>query len=192
MRPTEEVEKLAKSESQIASCYVSQFTMKDGTEVTLRPIRPTDEPLMTRFHQTLSDRSVYMRYFCSLSLKSRVAHERLVRICFVDCDREIALVVDREERATGQHEIIGVARLITSSPKNEAELAILVSDKYQKQGLGTELLHRTIQIARDKKLRRVWGELLRDNLAMQVIARKLGFRFRLCTGAASITAVLEM
>jgi RimJ/RimL family protein N-acetyltransferase len=54
------------------------------------------------------------------------------------------------------------------------------------------LLHRTIQIARDKNLRRVWGELLRDNLAMQIIARKLGFRFRLCTGAASITAVLEM
>ena len=48
--------------------------MKNGTEVTLRPIRPEDEPLMVKFHQALSDRSVYMRYFYSLSLSSRVAH----------------------------------------------------------------------------------------------------------------------
>jgi acetyltransferase len=50
------------------SQYVSQFTMKDGPEVTLRPIRPEDEPLMSKFHGTLSERSVYMRYFSSLSL----------------------------------------------------------------------------------------------------------------------------
>src|ERR1700686_1729612 len=88
-------------EWDVASCFVSQFTMKDGTEVSLRLIRPEDEPLMAKFHQTLSDRSVSMRYFCSLSLRSRVSHERLVRICHVDGDREVALVVDYTNTRTG-------------------------------------------------------------------------------------------
>ena len=75
--------------------------MKNGTEVTLRPIRPEDEPLMVKFHETLSDRSVYLRYFYSLSLSSRVAHDRLVRICFVDYDREMAIVADQRDAKTG-------------------------------------------------------------------------------------------
>jgi acetyltransferase len=185
-------ERPGKSESEPAAGLVSQFTMKDGTEVSLRPIRPDDEPLMAQFHQTLSGRSVYMRYFYSLSLKSRVAHERLVRICHVDDEREVALVGDYTNKRTGQQQILGVGRLIRLDAQGEAEVAILVSDQYQKQGLGTELLRRLIQIARDQKLHRVSGELLRDNLAMQVIVRKLGFRFRLCPDGASIPAVLEL
>jgi acetyltransferase len=185
-------ERPGKSESEPAAGLVSQFTMKDGTEVSLRPIRPDDEPLMAQFHQTLSGRSVYMRYFYSLSLKSRVAHERLVRICHVDDEREVALVVDYTNKRTGQQQILGVGRLIRLDAQDEAEVAILVSDQYQKQGLGTELLRRLIQIASDQKLHRVSGELLRDSLAMQVIVRKLGFRFRLCTDGASIPAVLGL
>ena len=99
------------------SQYVSQFIMKDGTEVTLQPIRREDEPLMGKFHETLSDRSVYMRYFCSLSLSSPVAHERLVRICFGDYDRQIALVVDHKDEATGQRRILGVGRLVKITHK---------------------------------------------------------------------------
>ena len=73
------------------------------------------------------------------------------------------------------------------------KLPSYVSDQYQKQGLGTELLRRLIQIARDQKLHRVSGELLRDNLAIQIIVKKLGFRFRLCAdGGASIPAVLGL
>ena len=177
---------------RLSNSFVSQFKMKNGTEVTLRPIRPDDEPLMKEFHETLSDRTVYMRYFCSLSLKSRVAHERLVRICHVDGDREIALVADHEDRATGLHQILAVGRLMRLRAENQAEVAILVSDQYQKQNLGIELLRRVVQIARDQKLNRVCAELLRDNLAMQVILRKLGFRFRLQRDSPSVTAVLEL
>ena len=64
------------------SQYVWEWKLKDGTPVTIRPIRPEDEPLIVQFHHTLSERSVYLRYFCSLSLTTRVDHERLVRICF--------------------------------------------------------------------------------------------------------------
>ena len=193
IEPTQtDAKKPAESESELAAGLVSQFTMKDGTDVSLRPIHPDDEPLMAQFHQTLSGRSVYMRYFCSLSLESRMAHERLVRICHVDGEREVALVVDYTNKKTGQQQILGVGRLIKLEAQNEAEVAILVSDQYQKQGLGTELLRRLIQIARDQKLHRVSGELLRDNLAMQIIVKKLGFRFRLCADGASIPAVLGL
>src|SRR3984893_10508655 len=174
------------------SQYASQFTMKDGTEVTLRPIRPEDEPLMGKFHATLSDRSVYMRYFSSLSLSSRVAHERLARICFVDYDRVMALVVDHKNNATGQHQILGVGRLIKLNAKNEAEIAILVSDQHQKQGLGIELLRRTVQFARDERLDRVSAEMLRDNLTVQSIFKKVGFRLRMLADPSSISALLDL
>jgi acetyltransferase len=174
------------------SQYVSQFAMKDGTEVTFRPIRPEDEPLMGKFHETLSDRSVYMRYFSSPSLSSRVAHERLARICFVDYDRVMALVVDYKDRATGQHRILGVGRLIKLHMKHEAEVAVLVSDQYQKQGLGIELLRRTVQIARDEKLSGVHAEMLRDNLGVQNIFKKVGFRLCLQADSSSISAVLDL
>ncbi len=174
------------------SQHVSQFTMKDGTEVTLRPIRPEDEPLMAKFHETLTDRSVYMRYFSSLSLSSRVAHERLVRICFVDYDRVMALVVDHKDKITGQHRILGVGRLVKLHTKPEGEVAILVSDQCQKQGLGTELLRRTVQIARDEKLGSLFAEMLRDNVAVQSIFKKVGFRLRLLGDPSSISAVLEL
>jgi acetyltransferase len=185
-------EKSAKPEREVAAQFVSRFTMKDGAEVTLRPIRLDDDPLMAKFHQTLSDRSVYMRYFCSLSLRSRVAHERLVRICHVDGDRELALVADYKDKTTGEHRILGVGRLIKLRAESEADVAILVSDQYQKRGLGTELLRRLIQIARYQGLSRVRGELLRDNFAMQAILRKCGFRLGLRFDSPSITAVLEI
>src|SRR5205814_4740376 len=64
--------------------YITRWKLKNGTSVTIRPIRPEDEPLMVKFHQTLSERSVYLRYFTPLRLDQRVAHERLSRICFID------------------------------------------------------------------------------------------------------------
>src|SRR5262249_57285738 len=81
--------------------YVSPWTLKDGTEVTLRPIRPEDEPLIVALHRSLSEESVYLRYFHGIKLSQRVSHERLIRICFIDYDREMALVADQRDRATG-------------------------------------------------------------------------------------------
>ena len=171
--------------------YVSSWVMKNGTEISLRPIRPEDEPLMVKFHETLSDRSVYLRYFYSLSLSSRVAHDRLVRICFVDYDREMAIVADCRD-ASGQHRILGVGRLIKSHAKNDGEVAVLVSDECQNQGLGTELFRRVIEVARDEKLARVDAEILPDNLPMKKIAKRLGFRTRTPEDPTSIRAVLDL
>jgi acetyltransferase len=160
------------------SQYVSPWTLRDGTPVTIRPIRPADEPLMVKFHGTLSDRTVYLRYFCSLSLNRRITHERLLRICFGDYTREMVLVAEHKDSRSGEASIIAVGRLNKLESGNEGEIAVLVSDSHHRLGIGTELLRRLIQVARDEKLARIVAETLRDNLAIQTIFKKLGFRLR--------------
>jgi len=172
--------------------YASSWTMKDGTPVTIRPIRPEDEQLIAKFHETLSDRSVYLRYFCSLSLSRRVAHERLLRICFGDYDREMALVAEYTDPGTGERRIIGVGRMNKLHSRNEAEVAALVADQYQKLGLGHELLRRVIQVARDEKVKRVSAEMLPDNTAMQAVFRRLGFRIKADDDMTSLLANMEL
>jgi acetyltransferase len=174
------------------SRYVWQWTMKNHTDIVLRPICPQDESMMVEFHETLSDRTVYFRYFHSVSLKSRVAHERLARICFVDHDGEIVLVADYEDPKTKQHQILGVGRLNKLQDRKEAEVAIVVSDHFQHSGLGTELLRRLVEIARDEKLSRVTCEVLRENVAMQTLAKRLGFTIRMLDDPNSIKAFLEL
>jgi len=157
------------------SRYSYKWAMKDGTPVIIRPIRPEDEPLMVNFHHTLSERSVYMRYFHMLSLSRRVEHDRLTRICFIDYDRETALVVEHTDPATGGKEILGVGRLSKLRGVRGAEVAIIISDQFQRKGLGTELLNRLLQISRDEKLDFVAAEILRENPEMQRMVEKVGF-----------------
>ena len=171
--------------------YQWEWKLKDGTPVTIRPIRPEDEPLMVRFHATLSERSVYLRYFCSLSLSSRVEHERLVRICFGSYDRGFALVADHTDPETGQHEVLGVGRFSTIN-RAEAEAAVLVSDRWHGKGLGTELLAKVAQVAREEKYRRLSAEILRDNLPTQVIFKKVGFQLQAMDDPSSVSAQLEL
>jgi acetyltransferase len=156
--------------------YVSPWTLKDGTEVLIRPIRPEDEPLLVKFHETLSDRTVYMRYLHVIKLSQRVAHERLTRICFIDYDREMALVVEHKDPATGEPQVIAVGRLKKAYGTRDAEFAILITDEFQARGLGGELLRRLIQIARDEGVGRVVADILPDNLPMQRVCENLGFK----------------
>jgi acetyltransferase len=146
----------------------------DNQPVMIRPIRPEDEPLMIDFHKTLSDRSVQLRYFGALSLERRTLHERLTRMCFIDYDREIALVADRT-RSDGQHEILGIGRLIKAHGRDEAEFTLLIADQWQGKGLGTELLRLLVQIGRNENLRRITGRILRENVTMKRVSEEIGF-----------------
>ena len=158
--------------------YVAPWTMKDGNPVTIRPIRPEDEPLMVRFHETLSERSVYLRYFHLMNLEQRVTHERLTRICFIDYDREMALVAVRRNPETGESDILGVGRLMKIHGTQEAEIAALISDHWQGRGLGRELLGRLLQVAADDKLAKVVADILPDNRGVMRICEKLGFSLK--------------
>jgi len=172
--------------------YVRPWRLKSGESVVIRPICPEDEPLMVRFHEPLSERSVYLRYFHMIALGQRIAHDRLTRICFVDYDREIALVAERKDPASGERQIIGVGRLVKVHGQNDAELAVLVSDGFQRLGLGTELARRLVEIARDEKCDRVVADLLPANAAMQSVFRRLGFELRHSAQEDVIKAALPL
>ncbi|HET6567871.1 MAG TPA: bifunctional acetate--CoA ligase family protein/GNAT family N-acetyltransferase [Rhodothermales bacterium] len=158
--------------------YVEEWTMRDGRRITIRPIRPEDEPAMVRFHHVLSEQSVYLRYASLMKLSMRTAHERLARICFIDYNREMALVAEYEPEAAAEREIVAVGRLTKRAGTGEGEWAMLVSDPFQRQGIGTELLRRLEGVARDEHLDRLVADILVQNDAMQHVARKLGFTIR--------------
>jgi acetyltransferase len=116
----------------------------------------------------------------------------LLRICFGDYDREMVLVAEHHDAHSGKKAIIGVGRLNKLRAKNEAEVAVLVADAFQNQGLGLELLRRVIDVARDEKLNSVCSEMLRDNLGMQKISKTLGFNLKSRMDSPSIKAVLPL
>jgi acetyltransferase len=172
--------------------YISGWKMKDGTNVMIRPMRPEDEPLMVKFHGALSERSVYMRYFHAAKLGQRVAHERLTRMCFLDYDRAIALLADRTVPESGEHEILAVGRMTKLHGTNSAEIALLVRDQYQRCGLGSELLSRLIQIARDERLESLHADMLQENVEMQALVRNLGFSVTQTADPAILFATLNL
>ncbi len=160
------------------SQYIQPWTLRNGTPVTIRPIRPEDEPLVVTFHQTLSEESVYFRYFHLINLQARIAHERLTRICFIDYDQEMALVAEYVDPTTEERRILGVARLSRLHGQNAAEFGMLVNDRHQGQGLGTELLRSLLHIGRAEGLAQISATILSDNRVMQHLCEKLGFRLQ--------------
>lgn len=171
---------------------VQCWQSRKGDRVTIRPIRPEDEPLMVQFHQNLSEESVYLRYAHTVKLTKRIAHERLTRICFIDYDREMVLAADYKNPETCEHEILGVARLSKSHGMNEAEFALIVSDRYHHQGLGTELLRRILEIGKEQNLEAIVGYILNSNEPMQSICRKLGFKLQPDPGEGMLKATFVM
>jgi acetyltransferase len=172
--------------------YVRSETLKDGTTVTIRPIRAEDEPLMVRLHHHLSEDSVYNRYFAFLKLEQRIAHERLARLCFIDYDREMALVAEHADARSGEREIIGVGRLVKQPGAGSGEFAVLVDDRWQGRGLGSKLLSLVVRVGRDEHLSSVTGEILPDNAAMKSVARRVGFKLHQVPGEGVIRAVMEV
>jgi acetyltransferase len=170
--------------------YVGTWTMKKGQDVTIRPIRPEDEPLLVKFHESLSEQTVRLRYFYPMKLSARVDHDRLSRIVFNDYDREIALVAEVNE--DGEPKIIGVGRLTKVFGTDEAEFAILVSDPYQGQGLGTELLSRLKEIGRQEGIRLIFGKILYENQNMQRVTERLGFKVKGMPKDGAINVELEL
>ncbi|MCC6588814.1 MAG: bifunctional acetate--CoA ligase family protein/GNAT family N-acetyltransferase [Bryobacterales bacterium] len=166
--------------------YESTVRMKNGDTVEVRPIRPEDEPLIVKFHQTLSERTVYFRYLQMLNLGQRTAHERLIRICFIDYDRELAFVM------VHNHEIIGVGRLHKLRGTQDVEFAEVISDAYQGQGLGKRMLEKLIAVARAEGMKRVVADIHSENVAMQAICRNLGFEIEREFGDPTVSATLVL
>ena len=161
------------------SHYVTEWTLPGtGEELVFRPIRAEDEPIMVEFHRSLSEETVYMRFEQALDFDYRTAHERLVRICFIDYARQMALVAERTDPTTGAKSILGVARMRKVSGFKEAVFALLVSDEVQGTGLGTALLRQLMEYTRQEGVERVTATFLPDNAAMARVCSKLGFEIK--------------
>jgi len=175
------------------SQYISTWTMRNGQQVTIRPIRPEDEPLMVQFHGTLSESSVRLRFFHMQKLDARIAHDRLIRKCFIDYDREIALVAERRDAQTGRSELLAIGRLTRQQQNpSDAELGILVTDRYQGVGLGTELLARLLDTARRERVARVVATILDENQGMLKLAKRFHFVLSRGDDPSAINAILDL
>ena len=172
--------------------YVSAWTMKNGEQVLIRPIRPEDEPLMRSFHESLSAQTVYLRYFHMESLSARVAHERLIRKCFIDYDREMALVAEGVDRETQQRRLLAVGRLTRQRDPQEGEIAVLVADRFQNAGLGSELVRRLIDFAENERYSRIVANVLPENTGMRKLSDRFGFQIGAQNDPTRIIAMLNL
>ncbi len=151
--------------------YIDSTRMKDGTPYMIRPIKPEDEPLMEELFYTFSEQTVRNRFF---HYKKDISHEELARYCQIDYDREIALVASIEDNA--REKIIGVSRLTIMPSGQSAELAVVVGDPWQSQGIGKRLMANALKIARERGIREIWMDVLAGNKAMNRLSKRMGFK----------------
>ncbi len=154
--------------------YVQTFQSKSGATFCMRPIRPEDEADLIAYHKELSENSVRQRYFDFISLDKRIAHERLLRICFNDFDREIALVAQEEKT----RKIAGVIRLSRIPGRGEAVMTMLIADTFHGQGIGKYLIENGIEIAKKEGIKTIHAFILDENAGMLHISKKAGFTFK--------------
>lgn len=170
--------------------YVGDWTSPKGETFAIRPVRPEDEPKAYDFHHTLSEETVRQRHLGPVELEERIAHRRLTQLCFIDYDREMALVA-LKPGAGGKEEMVAVARLSKLPGSNDAELNVVISDAAQRQGLGREITERLLAIAKAEKISNVLGPLADDNHGMRKIVEGLGFAIP-ASGAPGVARVARL
>jgi acetyltransferase len=150
--------------------YEWRETTSGGLQVLIRSIKPEDAPLLMELFHAMSRESIYHRFFSPLK---SLPLSMLVKFTQIDYDREIALVALGEEG--GKDKLLGVARAISDPDRKDAEFALAVGDPWHRKGLGTKLLQKCIQVARDYGIKTLQGRVLSDNRGMLALAEKLGF-----------------
>ena len=153
--------------------YEEHITTDTGINIFLRPIRPEDAPLLVELFESLSPRSVYLRFFTPLK---RLPHSMLALFTQIDYDRHIALVAMSETQT--DEKMLGVARVIIGRNPKEAEFAVAVGDPWQGKGIGAALLKRCLEIARERGIENVHGTVLSENTQMLTLGRRLGFKIK--------------
>lgn len=150
--------------------FVRRVQLPDGAAVLIRPIRPEDEPMWQQLLANSSPETIRLRFGY---LFQTPTHQMATRFCFIDYDREMALVA--EMNTNGARQIVGVGRLIADADHQEAEFATLVGDPWQGRGIGTLLMDACLDLCRRWGIRRVWGETSPDNSRMLGMFERRGF-----------------
>ncbi|MEW8459800.1 MAG: GNAT family N-acetyltransferase, partial [Candidatus Thiodiazotropha endolucinida] len=164
---------------------VNTTQLPNGTNIVIRPIRPEDADLEQTFTRQLSDEAKYFRFMSSIQ---ELTPEMLTRFTQIDYHNEMALIAVTED---GNHEIeLGVARYVINPDKKSCEFALVVSDQWQRQGIGHKLMHQLMEVARDRGMEKMEGEVLSNNFKMLDLMKSLYFHISTSPDDNSIKQVV--
>ena len=149
---------------------VKRVQLNDGTDIVIRPIRPEDAESEAKFVRELSKKSKYFRFMNSIH---ELSQEMLVRFTQIDYHNEMALTAVRH--TPDGDEQIGVARYSTNQDKRSCEFALVVSDKWHGKGIAHHLMRNLMEVARDRELEVMEGQVLSENKRMLELMASLNF-----------------
>ena len=161
--------------------YVKKIKLSDGKDITFRPIKPEDEPLWTELLASCSKESIYSRFRYFFQWDS---HEVAARYCYIDYDREIAIVAEIIEN--GVRKLVGVGRLIADPDHESVEYAILILDSFQNKDLGGLLTDYCFEIAKKWGLKKIVAQTTADNKRMIAVFEKRGFEIEMDTATSLV------
>ncbi len=167
--------------------YVKVVELKDGTQITFRPIKPEDEPLWMDMLASCSKETIYSRFRYFFQWAS---HDVATRYCYIDYDREIAIVAEISD--SGGKKLIGVVRLIADPDHESVEYAILITDAWQGKEIGSMLTDYSLEIAKKWRLKRVVAQTTTDNYPMVSVFQKKGFTITRNDADTTVDVVKEM
>ena len=147
------------------------YRLASGVDILIRPIKPEDEKAHDYFLSHTKPEDIYFRFFRAVN---NLSHSQMARFTQIDYDREMAFIAVMKNEE-GKDETIGVIRVVSDSDNEEAEFAIIVRSDKQNLGIGSKLMIKAIEYSREKKTKRLVGETLMDNHAMQKLAAKFSF-----------------
>jgi len=167
--------------------YLKVVELKDGTKITFRPIKPEDEPLWMDMLASCSKETIYSRFRHFFQWAS---HEVAIRYCYIDYNREIAIVAEIIEDSLKK--LIGVGRLIADPDHESVEYAILIVDSWQKKEIGSMLTDYCLEIAEKWKLKQVVAQTTADNRPMISVFKKRGFKINYSTSDSTVDVIKKM
>ncbi|KPJ74740.1 MAG: 4-hydroxybutyrate CoA-transferase [Planctomycetes bacterium DG_20] len=148
-------------------------TLRDGTQIFFRPVKPTDEPALADMLYSLSSESVRSRYFTGTA---RFPHKDVQRLANIDYQSDLAIV--GVVPGPGDEEVVAIAQYFLDPKTQEAEVAFVVHDEWQQKGMATFLLDYLVQIARRRGVRRFFAKVLPTNKAMLAVFHNSGLKIR--------------
>jgi acetyltransferase len=164
---------------------VKNVQLNDGTDIVIRPIRPEDAEIEAKFVRELSKEAKYFRFMNTIQ---ELSQEMLVRFTQIDYHNEMALIAVRQ--LDGVEDQIGVARYSTNPDKTSCEFALVVSDKWQSKGIAHRLMLNLMEVARDRDLEVMEGQVLSDNKKMLELMVSLDFEISIHPDDNSIKHVV--
>ena len=165
--------------------WEGKLRLRDGSKVTVRPMRPEDEPAIARFLEEVAPKDVRLRFFHAVK---DFSHSFVARLTQLDYARAMAFVALDDE--TGA--VVGAVRLHSDSLYESAEYAILVRSELKGRGVGWSLMKLLIDYAHAEGLKRLVGEVLRENTTMLNVCRELGFSVTSAEDPAVANVTLDL